>query len=71
MQKFRLPSCAANTRSMNRNSTNGTKNFWKPAKNGRCGGPLEGDLTREATTDEVSELRKENARLKEMAAAAR
>ena len=29
---------------------------------------LEGDLTREATTDEVSELRKENARLKEMVA---
>lgn len=29
---------------------------------------LEGDLTREATTDEVSDLRKENARLKEMVA---
>ncbi|MBN8835744.1 MAG: transposase [Sphingobacteriia bacterium] len=29
---------------------------------------LNGDTTREATSDEVSELRKENQRLKEMAA---
>lgn len=29
---------------------------------------LEGDVTREATSDEVIELRKENARLKEMVA---
>lgn len=29
---------------------------------------LQGDVTREATTDEVAELRKENTRLKEMVA---
>ncbi|MNY54015.1 hypothetical protein D3C86_1898310 [compost metagenome] len=68
MRKSQLPSCAANTRSTNRNSTNGSerrsdKEFLEAGKK-----RLEGDLTREATTDEVSDLRKENARLKEMVA---
>lgn len=38
--------------------------YWpgKPSKR------LEGDVTREATSDEVADLHKENARLKEMVA---
>jgi transposase len=53
---------------MNRISTNGSDRrsdteFLQAGKK-----RLEGDLTREATTDEVSDLRKENARLKEMVA---
>lgn len=53
---------------MNLNSTNGSerrsdKEFLEAGKK-----RLQGDVTREATGDEVAELRKENARLKEMVA---
>ncbi|GGN13650.1 hypothetical protein GCM10010967_57240 [Dyadobacter beijingensis] len=42
----------------------GVSGSWQEA----AAAALEDDLTREATTDEVSDLRKENARLKEMVA---
>ncbi len=39
------------------------KSFWKRVRNG-----LSGDTTRETTSDEVAEPRKENQRLKEIVA---